>query len=81
MHFSASDSSVKMMMMDLISSANDFCIVFGICDHLGKINEIDFESRRNKASVVLAPRVSETCHSVSTLCNWQFLKLCFDIGG
>ena len=46
--------------MDLISSANDFCIVFGICDYLGKINEIDFdESRRNTASVVLTPRVSE----------------------
>ena len=46
-------------MMDL-SSANDFCIVFGICDYFGKINEIDCdESRRHTASVVLAPRVSE----------------------
>ena len=40
MHFNADDSSV-LMMMDLISSANDFCIVVGICDYLGKINEID----------------------------------------
>ena len=58
MHFNASDSSVKMM-MDLMSSANDFCIVFGICDDPGKVNEMDLESRRNKASVVLTPRVSE----------------------
>ena len=43
MHFSASDSSSKMM-MDFISSANDFCNVFRMCDHLGKINEIDLES-------------------------------------
>ena len=40
MHLSASDSSENMM-MDLISSANDFCIVFGICDYLGTVNEID----------------------------------------
>ena len=52
-------SFVKMM-MDLISSPSDICIVFGICDYLGKINEIDIESRRNNASVVLTPRVSET---------------------
>ena len=43
MHFNADNSHVKMM-MDRISSANDFCIVFGICDYLGKINEIDLES-------------------------------------
>ena len=47
------------MTVDLLSSANDFCIVFGICDYLGKINEIDFESRRNTALVVLTRRVSE----------------------
>ena len=59
MHFNADVRSLKMM-MDLISSANDFCIVFGICDFLGKINEIDFdESRRNTASVLLSPGVSE----------------------
>ena len=45
--------------MDLISSASDFCIVFGICDYLGENNEIDLESRRNTASVVISPRVSE----------------------
>ena len=52
MHFNADDSSV-LMMMDLISSANDFCIVVGIC-----------ESRRNTASVVLPPRVSRTSLSL-----------------
>ena len=36
MHFSASDPSLKMM-MDLISSANYFCIVSRICDFLGKM--------------------------------------------
>ena len=45
--------------MDLISSATDFCIVVGICDYLGKINEINHESPRNTTSVVLTPRVSE----------------------
>ena len=58
MHFNADDSSVRMM-RDLISSANDFCIVFGICDYLGKIVEINLESRRNTVSVVLTPSVSE----------------------
>ena len=43
MHFSASDPSVNMM-MDLIFSANEFRNVFGVCDYLGKINEMDFES-------------------------------------
>ena len=59
MHFSAGDSSVRTM-TDLISSANDFCVVFRISDGLLKIHEIDFESRPNTASIVLTPRVSET---------------------
>ena len=59
MHFSGSDPSFKMI-VDLISSANDFCIDFIVCDHLGKIYEIDVESPQNTASVVLTPRVSET---------------------
>ena len=40
MHFDASGLSFKMM-MDLISSANDICILEGICDYLGKINKDD----------------------------------------
>ena len=48
------------MMMDLISSAKDICIVFGICDHLGKINKDDLESRQNTTSVFLTPRIPET---------------------
>ena len=47
------------------------CIVYGLCDYLGKINEDDLESRQNTASV-LAPRVSETAtlsHNFST-CAW-----------
>ena len=42
---------VKMMMRH-VRSANDFCLVFGICDYLGKINEIALESRPNTASVL-----------------------------
>ena len=51
MHFNADESSVKMM-MDLIGSANDLWIAFGICDYLGKFSEIDVESRRKSALVV-----------------------------
>ena len=54
MHFDASDPSIKMM-MDFINSANDICIPFGICDYLGKIDEIDLESRQNTASLVPTP--------------------------
>ena len=81
MHFNADDSSVTMV-MDLISSANDICIAFGICDYLGKFSEIDVESRRNSASVVLTPSLGER-HSASTsaFCSWECLKLCSDSGG
>ena len=48
------------MIMDLIRSANDIRLVFVICVYLGKINEIDIESRRNTTPVVLTPRISET---------------------
>ena len=37
-NFHADDASENMM-TNLISSANDFCIVFGICDHLRKTFE------------------------------------------
>ena len=40
MHFDASGPFMKMM-MDLISSANAFSIVYGICDYLGEINQTD----------------------------------------
>ena len=58
LHFHADDSSVHMM-MDPISSANDICVVFGTCDYLYKMNEIDLQSQRNTASIVLIGRVSE----------------------
>ena len=79
---SAGDSSVKMM-IDLISSANDIYILYGICDYLGKINQIGLESRRNTASVVPYSKSLGERHSASTLtlCSWQFLKLCSDGGG
>ena len=41
--------------MHQFSSANDFCIVFGIGDYLGKNNEIVDESWQNTASNVLTP--------------------------
>ena len=59
MHFDASDP-LKKKMMDLVSSANDVCIVFGICDHLVKVNHIDPQSQRNTVLVVLPPRIPET---------------------
>ena len=64
MLFNAGDSSVTMV-MDLIRSANDICIAFGICDYPGKLSEIDVESRRNSASFVLTPSLGER-HSAST---------------
>ena len=59
MHFDASDPSIKMMMA-FISSANDICMLQGICDYLGKRKQDDLESRKDSASIVLVPRVSET---------------------
>ena len=58
-HLSVSDLTVKMM-IDLISSASNFCFVFGICGYLVKISEIGLDSRRNETSVVLTPTVSES---------------------
>ena len=40
------------MMMGLIRSAKDICVVFGICDDLGKVDEIYFERQRYTAKVV-----------------------------
>ena len=49
------------MIMDLSSSANHICTLYGICDYLGQINKDDLESRQASASIVrLARRVSET---------------------
>ena len=84
MHFHANDSS-ETMTMYLVSSAYDICIVFGMCDCLQKINEINIESQRNTASAVLIPRVSEN-HSLprqgaTETFSSQFLKLCSDSGG
>ena len=52
MHFNAGAASQKMM-MELISSASDICMIYGICDCLGKI-------KQDSASIFLTPRVSET---------------------
>ena len=59
MHFNAGYVSEKMI-MELISSPDDICILHGICDYLGKISKDDLESRQDSASIVLTPRVSET---------------------
>ena len=59
MHFNASDTSKKII-MDLISSVKDMCILHGICNDHGKINQGGLESRQTSASIVLSPRVSET---------------------
>ena len=44
MHFNAGSASQKMI-MDLIGSANDICMLHGVCDYLGKIKQDDLESR------------------------------------
>ena len=59
MHFNTSEASKKMI-MELISSANDICIIYGICNFLGKRQTDDLESRQDSTSIVLTPRVSET---------------------
>ena len=45
MHFNAGSASQKMI-VDLISSANDIGMLYGIGDHLGKIKQDDLESRQ-----------------------------------
>ena len=37
-------------------------------DYLEKIKQDDVESRQDSASIVLAPRVSETCQFVASIC-------------
>ena len=59
MHLKAGSVSQKMV-MDLTSSAHDICVLYGMCDYLGKIKEDDPESRQDSASIVLIPRVSAT---------------------
>ena len=59
------------MMRDFISAPNDICIVFGLCDYLGKISEIELEHQSNTT------RIPETPPSVSTVRSRKFIKLCF----
>ena len=44
MQFNAGAASQKMV-MELISSANDICMLGGICDYLGQRKQVDLESR------------------------------------
>ena len=57
-HFNAGSVS-HTMIVDLISSAKDICMLYGICYFLGRIKQDDLESRQDSASIVLTPRVSE----------------------
>ena len=41
------------------TSANDICMLFGMCAFLGHMKQDDLESLQDSASIVLAPRVSE----------------------
>ena len=45
--------------MELISSASDACMLYGICAYLGQMKQDGLASREDSASIVLAPRVSE----------------------
>ena len=66
MHFDASEASGKMI-EDIISSANDICILDGICDHLGKINKDDLQNRQHLVSVVVTPGVLGDSESLGGL--------------
>ena len=81
MHFEAggpSDPSIQLL-VDLISSANDTCILHGICDFLGQINK--GENRQNTASVVTYSKSLGTCPFVSSTCCRRALRLCLVSGG
>ena len=51
---------IRITIMDLISSANDMCMLYGFSDYHGKIKQDNVQSRQDSASIVLTPRVSET---------------------
>ena len=62
----------SLILMSLSNSATDFCIVLEKVIVFGKNNEIDFESGRNTASVVLPCSQSpgeRHSASTSTLCS------------
>ena len=52
MHFNAESVSQKMI-FELISSVNDICMHYGLCDYLGKLKQDDLDSRQDSASIVL----------------------------
>ena len=67
MHFDASEPSRKMT-MDLISSANDIRILYGMCDYLGKVDKI-------RLQFVLAPKSLADRQSVSSFCRFGSWKV------
>ena len=64
MHFDASEQSKKMM-MDLISSVNDTCMLYRICDYLGQIK---------KGRSWKSPRFGFNCSYSKSLGHCQFVS-------
>ena len=80
MHFDARDTFIRMM-IGLISSTSDICVVFAICDDFGTINEVDIERQMFSVDVVLCSKNLEEFQSTSTTCSWTILKLWFHSRG
>ena len=72
---------LQKMMMYLITSAIDLCFVFGICDYLGKVNEIDIENQRHTACSLSKSLWDRHSASTLTLCCWKCLTFYTDSGG
>ena len=57
MHCNTSEASEKMI-IDLISSAKNICILHGFCDYLGKINKDDSERLQESRRLACLSRAS-----------------------
>ena len=80
MHFNAGVASQKIM-MELISSAGDICMIYRIYDYLEQIDQDDLKSRQNSAFHYSYFKSFGTCQFVSsTECRGP-LRLCLVSGG
>ena len=59
MHFNTGVVSQKIL-MELISSVNDICILYRIYDYFKQIDQDDLESRQDLASIILTSRVPDS---------------------
>ena len=73
MHFDARVESQKLI-LELIGSANDICVEYGICAHLGDQKD-DVESRHDSASDCCFSQSLWTYKLIPSFCDRQFLLL------